>query len=339
MKCAILGAGFAGCSAAHFLSEHATSITVFDPMGLGQASSVAAGSLHPFTGVKARLSWLGRESFAESKALIELSEEHSKEPVILSKGLLRLALSEWQQKHFQQSAIDYPENRWLEIDAVQQLAPHSAFAPALHIPEALAIDCRSYLKSLQSLLEQKNVRFEKKRIEVEEALKDFDVVILATGAALGGEAAFQRLNVRQIKGQILLFDSQKIGAPHCLLSSEKYLAPHPSGKKLIGGASFERNFASAEADLAIAEQEILPRLKELYPPIAQAPIIDCQAALRAYRPNKLPVVGRWQDRLYVFSGLGSKGLLYHALLGRQLAKAIVSNDLSHIPQEVGVPVD
>lgn len=345
MKYAILGAGFAGCSTAYFLSDLLkkgkgpfSSLTLIDPFEGKSASSVAAGSLHPFTGVRARLSWQGREAFQEAKTLIEAVSQRSAEKVILSKEVLRLAATEEQASAFQKSAFDYPENRWLQPLEVQEREPFAPLWPALSIRDALAVNCRAYLKGLLALLEESGVLIEAGFLSQKEAFKRFDAVILATGANTAEEESLKQLAIRPIKGQLLLFDSQEIAAPKALLSGDKYLAPHEERGVLIGGATFERAFSSLDPDLEKAKAEILPRLFPLFPPLKKAPILGCQAALRAYRPNKLPVIGRLKEKLYLFTGLGSKGLLYHAYLGKMLAEAIASGDFSKIPKEVSLPL-
>ena len=45
-----------------------------------------------------------------------------------------------------------------------------------------------------------------------------------------------------------------------------------------------------------------------------------------------------RDKLWVFGGLGSRGLIHHSILGRALAQAILTGDLDCIPAPARIPL-
>lgn len=55
------------------------------------------------------------------------------------------------------------------------------------------------------------------------------------------------------------------------------------------------------------------------------------------RELDMDVTGECEDRrgprLWMLSGLGSRGLIHHALLGANVARAVLTHDASHIPEE------
>lgn len=64
-------------------------------------------------------------------------------------------------------------------------------------------------------------------------------------------------------------------------------------------------------------------------------VIDCKAALRVVpKGHYFPIAGRVKDNLWVLTGMGSRGLLYHAYLGKFLAEAILTGDDCEIRQIV-----
>jgi glycine/D-amino acid oxidase-like deaminating enzyme len=61
----------------------------------------------------------------------------------------------------------------------------------------------------------------------------------------------------------------------------------------------------------------------LMPALKSSVVIGCRAGVRASTPDHRPIVKQVDERIWIFTGLGSKGLLYHALFAEQLVKAII----------------
>jgi glycine/D-amino acid oxidase-like deaminating enzyme len=63
--------------------------------------------------------------------------------------------------------------------------------------------------------------------------------------------------------------------------------------------------------------------------------LSVQAGLRvSVKGHYLPLVGPVTDKMWVFTGLGSRGLLYHALFASILVEAISSSSEDPIPAAV-----
>lgn len=72
-------------------------------------------------------------------------------------------------------------------------------------------------------------------------------------------------------------------------------------------------------------------------------ILACRTGVRALAPRtsagSLPMLGRIPCEgvtapVWVIAGLGSRGLVYHGLLGRLLAQAVVSESEAALPAEL-----
>ena len=69
-------------------------------------------------------------------------------------------------------------------------------------------------------------------------------------------------------------------------------------------------------------------------------VAGVRTGVRALPPRdengSLPLAGRLGSghNLWVVAGLGARGLVYHAWLGALLAKAVLSNDASVIPEQL-----
>ncbi|KAJ6372584.1 hypothetical protein OIU76_026985 [Salix suchowensis] len=95
-----------------------------------------------------------------------------------------------------------------------------------------------------------------------------------------------------------------------------------------------------------ALQELLPKISAFYPAIRDWTFTKANAGLRAMPPltahGSLPLLGCVNNfvgenvagKYWLFGGLGSRGLLYHAWLGNLMAQAVISCNEQLIPSEL-----
>src|ERR1700722_14110313 len=107
MKIAIIGAGLSGMSVAWHLIESARcSVTIFDHNGIGGgASGIAAGLMHPYTGERAKRSFLATEGIAATKRLLTIAQEKSETALANDTGIIRYM----QNKEMQSSFLSHAE--------------------------------------------------------------------------------------------------------------------------------------------------------------------------------------------------------------------------------------
>jgi len=96
----------------------------------------------------------------------------------------------------------------------------------------------------------------------------------------------------------------------------------PLSNTCLVGASYEKNFENAAVDLKTALQEILPKALHILPALGDSQIVKVYAGLRAVSPTHLPFFKQVHNNSWILTGMGSKGLLYHALMARELVETI-----------------
>lgn len=325
MHIAILGAGFAGLSTAfHLLQYGAMQVTVFDPKGIGgEASGLKAALLHPFAGPHSKLNPEGMEGFAATKALLQQAESYVGQ-VTKHTGILRPLLTAQSHEKLAKAAKDYPADiNWLHEAAVQEMVPSMPYVPAIYIKSGLTIYAKKYLQGLWLACQERGAKLEMQAIHSLAALKDFDGIVVAIGGGYKSLIEVSSLPFSLIKGQQLELEWPEALKPlPTVLNAQLYCLMHEDQKSCTVGSTFERDFKHASADVAYAKAEILAKLKELYPPLVHARILHCHAAVRVSAPGRRPWLQKAGTNCWVFSGLGSKGLLYHALYGKRLADMI-----------------
>lgn len=327
MKIAIAGAGFAGLSVAWHLAHHAKKacrITVFDPTeGFGSASSAAAGLMHPFSGKKGKLAKWGREAFQESCRLFNEVKPYQKENFILHRGMIRLAMNKEQEEDYKRSLSDHPSLRWFEKEEAQSYFPLLAPLSGLFVEEALAIDSVLYLDALKEGLKRKGVLFIDRKIESVQDFAGFDAAVAACGFETPLLIADRNIPFRYLKGQGMEFELPDGVEPfECAINGDLYAVMLKGSRRFFLGATFERGNSDPRADPIVAEEKIYPKIQEMMPALAKRRPVRIRSHVRLTTSSHFPVYERVEGNLWVFSGLGSKGLLYHALLGKKIASEI-----------------
>ncbi len=284
-KAAVIGAGFAGLAAAYFLSDK-FQVTLFDQKGIGAgASGISSGLLHPYPGEKGRLSWEAAEAMALAKKLIEEAEEALGRPVAHKGGILRLG------------PILNPG------PDVTQIGPEKYL-----ITSGMTVFPSLYLQGLWKVCEKKGVELKIEKIESLDALPGYDFVVLTVGAGIRSFSVKDGLKINFVKGQVL---TCALTEPlERSISSKVYTALTESPLKCHIGATYERDIIDEVPDREKAVGLLKPAL----------PVIDCRAGIRVTNPaHYFPILQQIGPHRYVITALGSRGLLYHALMGARLS--------------------
>jgi glycine/D-amino acid oxidase-like deaminating enzyme len=337
MRIAIIGAGFSGVATAwHLLSlaqkhQIALTLTLFDSKGIGgEASGIAAGLLHCYAGAHAKLNRMGKEGMEAAKQLLSVASHALGKSVASYCGILRLALTEAQKQDYHLCAQKHPSDvQWLDSDHCQQLVPGIASAPGIFIPDGIAVASSVYLKGLWLACQQRGAEFKHAPIHSFEELNEFDIKIAALGAGTKPFRELAHLPISQVKGQILELEwPQSLPPLKVALNAHAYIVMNENQKTCIAGATFERGTMTPDPDIEAAKAEILPHVIAMLPALATAKVIGCEAGIRVVTPTHLPLLEHIGNQCWALTGMGSKGLLYHALMAQRLAHQILENTIA-----------
>lgn len=277
MRVAVVGGGLAGLGCAyHLLSLSAEGmresplhcVHVWDPCepGEGGASAVAAGLLHPYSPKGSQL-WKGAPGLEAALELIQEVETHAGIKVCERRGMLRLALDEGQAlAQRAQTTTPGSFQRWVSREDAGAIAGAEVGGHGgLHVPEAVTVDTRSYLRSLWQLCRSMggddiDVSWVQAKVESVKNLRpqdaeeaDYDAIIVAAGAHSTSIQGLAWIPLRPCRGQNLLLGN--IEGLQLPLICGKYIVPAAAdgGATVISGATFE--YGSLDACLRPADPE------------------------------------------------------------------------------------
>lgn len=131
-----------------------------------------------------------------------------------------------------------------------------------------------------------------------------DACVVTAGAwsrTLLGRHALQ-VDIKPIRGQMLLFKFDTPPLPHIVLQDDLYLIPRRDGHLLVGSTREDVGFDKSTTEEARAM--LLQRGAVLLPALRDMPVIKHWAGLRPGSPGNIPTIGRHPRlaNLYINSG-------------------------------------
>lgn len=342
----VVGAGLAGACAALYLSRTQRVLVLEGDRPAAGASGAAAGLVNPLTGLRARPVWRMAEALDAFGDALDRADARA---LYRDAGILRPAGDADQADRFRAAADAHPDHaRWLTAEAAHACHPHLPPGHgALLVRTGGAIDVPAFVEALlaAAVRQGADVRtgvrvtgWDERRDGVHVRTDAGGAVggrlLLALGAGYAAFPALAALRLHPVKGQTVRVTRPYADAPLPHLSGSGYVVDE--GDALVLGSTYEHTFTDARPTPAQTEA-LLARAVEMVPALRRAEVVGAQAGVRVNVPGtRLPMVGPVPGHaaVWVFTGLGSKGLLMAPLLARGLAAFFETP--ATIPPEVRV---
>jgi glycine/D-amino acid oxidase-like deaminating enzyme len=296
--------------------------------------------LHPLS-PRGRLVHLGLEGLASANALLEQAMQHE-EGVVLRNEIFRVALDENQASAFQKMAKTLPDlSQWMEPNELDHFhQPDLLGALRLH-SECKVIHVPSYLKGLWSaccayapdraqwIVEPGCTAAS---FDWKQKLTDFDTVVLAAGSGLFSNLVpVEELPINLVAGQSIVLNLDGVSLDHAMFGGGKYISPLPEKDRVLIGATHE--FDQIPWDKERVQEELKERTYQFTSFFWDNGCIDrITRGVRVQsdrgRFGRIPIIGKYEtqthDNTWIFTGLSSRGLLYHGVFGDLLTDMIVT---------------
>ncbi|XP_062229995.1 uncharacterized protein LOC133927542 [Phragmites australis] len=184
---------------------------------------------------------------------------------------------------------------------------------------------------------------------------DYDLIIICLGAkACSLPELANKLPLRTCRGVIAEFQLpsdtvEEYGNQSPSILSDVWLTFQGPRTVSIGSTwqCKSENYVSVVSDeeALTAMEKLLPKASGVYLGISKWDFVRARAGIRAMPPltanGSLPLLGclnevmgeRSNCTFWLVGGLGARGLLYHGLVGKVTAKAVISCDEDVIPSE------
>lgn len=302
MKIAIVGKGMAGLAAAFHLLTLGKKLDIY--YSKSGASMAASGLLHKHPAEMGKKAFLADAAFQEVEMIFnELKKENPHLDFATARHIERIAVSEETEK-----------NLSLSSEMTKLARGHYLMA------KGYCVDVPLYLNALEAYLTKRGVCFMDQKIAHLDQLAPYDFKLIAAG--YGIKNLQSKVKLKFIKGQSLVFDNQQ-KHKHPLMA-KGYLVPFKD--KVIVGSTYERFFNGESPDIYTAYTYLSEGLSTYFSPYDELTPKGALSGVRVFHPNfKIPKIICENASTLCITGLGSKGLLYHALLGKVVSEFLRSS--------------
>lgn len=350
----ILGAGLAGISLAHELLNEDASVCLIDPNGPASgASGTPLGLVNPATGRYASMSWEAEKCYSKIRSNLELVQNHSPVRFFKNSGVLRPALDNKIASRMKENFNTYlwPDSwiEWVEEDEVKTFHPGiNCTGGGVWLPIGLSVDISTYLNIFIELLTESGLkRFFNQNYSVSKKENVWEIefadgtntktehLIFATGSSTRKFSFWEKLPIYPIKGQLAVLESDTSLSFNHAISALGYITSL-NNKQFVIGSTYEHTFNHTETDSKGLEY-LISRFRKVLPELARnSTVIGQWAGIRASTPNRMPILGEHPEHsnCFIFTGLGSKGLLYSGYLSELMRDFII--DRIPIAEELSI---
>jgi glycine/D-amino acid oxidase-like deaminating enzyme len=293
MSCVVVGAGIAGLSVSYFLQKRGIKVTVISSKKKKGAADIFTAILYPYVGRWAKKNKYAEEAYSSSLELIKEAEEKTGEKIIVSRGVI---------KKFATSLKKFTDVEIKNGDA--------------YVKSGITVDMRKYVLALKKLIGEENF-IEREVIDISQIE---GVKIIAAG--YGIKQLLQMPSLIYRKGQ------QYKGKKN--IKSDGYGSVvgrgHVSfleGDEICLGSTYETDFIGEDVDKNYAEKDINSKIEPWFGSLEGIENKEFVSAVRVGQNGSyLPIAEQIDENTYIFTALGSRGLLYHAYYGKILSSNV-----------------
>ena len=328
----VVGAGIAGSVLARQLLEMGKRVMVIDEPSLSNSSKVAGGLYNPITGRKMVKTWNGDVLFEYLDGFYREWENDLDESFFYSIPIYRPFFSieeqnEWMAKSIEPAYIPYiagiNQKPFCE-DEVQN--PYGGIL----LNKSGYLDTATLLKSFRAYLVKSGLllesQFNPNKLQkmggnyTYEGI-DFRHLVFCDGHLSTTNPWFSWLPYRPVKGELLFIKSSVM--PRVIYNRGVFVIPLGSGMCKCG-STYDHGQLDEIPTIA-AKSELIDRVKSLVN--FDFEVIAQKAGIRPATKDRKPFVGRhFEERnVWIFNGLGAKGVSLAPYYARQLALHMEEN--------------
>ena len=326
----VVGQGLAGTILAHDLLENNCSIAIIDKSELSQASKVAAGIWNPVVFKRLTQSWMIDELLPVLKDRYEnIARKLEANTFLFPKRYFKIITSEEEESFWEKKANSemktYLSNSTFEDQRIGQKVGEVFEAGHLDIHRFL-MESRSYFQKNAILLNQEftfeQFEFDKNQIKYKNILARN--IIFCEGHRIHKNPYFKFIPFKPVKGEVITLKCENLNTD-AILNKGVFILPLPEKNHYKVGATYDwDNLDDHPSEKGI--NSLLEKMKSIhnYP----YEIVKKEAGVRPSILDRRPVIGEHpiHKNLWVFNGLGTKGVMLAPYFSNQITKAILKQE-------------
>lgn len=319
----IVGQGLAGTVLHAYLERAGYKTCVWDPGGLS-CSSISSGILNPLTGRKYVKSWLFDDLLAEAKSFYPGLEEELGTRFFYERPIFRAlpdrrAENEWD---YRSTLPDYALYAGGEANAALVPDELRRSVPYISILQGHQLRINRLLRAYRMRLEETQALFPEKwnydAVKREGEYWNYKGVRCRKIIFCEGAAAVKNPFLKGLPFNLSKGEATVVRAPDELSAVIKrriFSVPWEPGQWWLGAANFWNYEDGQPSD--VGQQRIMSAYTEMYAG-QRPPVIENYAAIKPTVRDRKPLLGKVEQGLYVFNGMGTKGASLSPFFARHL---------------------
>ncbi|AYZ37031.1 FAD-binding oxidoreductase [Chryseobacterium indologenes] len=321
----IVGDGYAGLFFAHQLIRNNKSFVIFSE-GRKSASQVSAGIINPVVLKKFTTFWKAQEQIDFLKNSLREIETYTGKNYLIDAPIHRIFHDENEQKLWLKKSANEELSGFLSEKFERLNGVKNDFQTG-KVNQSARLDVNGFFSGLFDYFEKNDFlireKFEYTQLDPARAIyKDFNFknIIFCEGMRVRDNPYFSEISVNPNKGHHIKVRLSQPIPENITIKKKHFLFPTGTGLYFYGG-TYDRDQLHHHIDESAVDQ-LVKGLSEIYPYD-----FDVEEVHFGFRPtvkDRRPIIGRHEthDNLYVFNGLGARGILNGCYFARDLFRCI-----------------
>ena len=328
----LVGHGIASVAVAEHLRKMNKSFVIFSDENPNSSSNVAAGLYNPVTGRKMKQTWLAEQLFDYLEQFYRNLESSLKTEFLHEKAIYRPFLSLEDQNDWM--AREHKNNFFVKNTFTQ--AQHADYIDdqygGILLKRSGFLDVKQMLAShKERLIRNKEFieqRLDYDRLQIDEEQVTYGDVtsknIIFCDGPLSENPFFDWLPTAPVKGEILHIKIERALPENVIFNRGVFIVKNPLHHYYRVGATYdwkELNYQPTEK----ARKQLVDKLDDLLS--VKYEIVEQVAGIRPASKDRRPLIGNHPEKknVFIFNGLGTKGVSLAPYFAHQLVNAIINH--------------
>ncbi|AZA82353.1 FAD-dependent oxidoreductase [Chryseobacterium lactis] len=321
----IVGDGYAGLFFAHQLIKNNKSFVIFSE-GRKSASQVSAGIINPVVLKKFTTFWKAQEQIDFLKDSLKEIASYTGKNYLIDASIHRIFHDEneqklWLKKSATEELSGFLEEKFEHIDIVKNDF-HTG-----KVNQSARLNVNGFFTGLFDYFEKNDFlvkeKFDYTLLDPSQLVyKDFNFknIIFCEGMAVKDNPYFSGITVNANKGHHIRVKLSQPIPENITIKKKHFLFPTDNGLHFYGG-TYDRDQLHNHVDESAVTQ-LVNGLSEFYP--YDFEVKEVHFGFRPTVKDRRPIIGRQGtfNNLYVFNGLGARGILNGCYFARDLFRCI-----------------
>lgn len=333
----IVGDGYAALFFAHQLLKHKKSFVLFSE-GRKSASQVSAGIINPVVLKKFTTFWKAQEQIDFLKDTLVEIESYTGKNYLIDSPIHRIFHDENEQNLWLKKSKSDELSNFLDVNFEHLEGVKNDFNTGM-VSQSARLQVSGFFSDLFAFLE-KNTFLVKEKFDYDKLDTStnsykglqFKNIIFCEGMGVKENPFFSDIAVIPNKGHHIKVKLSESVPKDITIKKKHFLFPTDNGLHFYGG-TYDREQLHHHVDESAVKQ-LVNGLSEIYPNDFE--VEEVNFGFRPTVKDRRPIIGRHESlkNLYVFNGLGARGILNGCYFSRSLYQFIEENVPLH--EEISV---